>query len=285
MKKFIDLHVHTINSDGTDTVSDVFSVAKNTIIDGDGIIAAIAITDHDGTFGLKEAEICSKNSGIELIAGVEISSKAEKDVHILGYFINYEKPDFQSALSQIRESRKKRNKKLLHRLNELGFKITEDEVMTVAGDKNIGRAHFAYVMLQKGYVSSVQEAFNKYLSFGAPAYIQRETITPEEAIEIIHKADGQAFLAHPHLTGYIGNELFEYIKHLMECGLDGLECYYTDYSEKTVQNYKEIAKQLGLKICGGSDYHGSIKPDIKLGIGFGQMRIPYSVLEEMKRRG
>lgn len=284
MKKYIDLHIHTKNSDGTDSVKEIFEIAKNTGFDDNGVISAIAITDHDGTFALSEAEVYSKSSGIELITGVEISAKAEKDIHILGYFIDYTKPDFQKSLFEIRLSRQRRNKKLLDRLNELGFALTENEVESVAGDKNIGRAHFAYVMMQKGYVGSVTEAFEKYLSVGSPAYIQRETITPEDAINIIHSCGGQAFLAHPHKTGYTRNELYDYIKHLCSCGLDGIEGYYSEYDENMGKNIRDIANMLNLSICGGSDYHGKIKPNLNLGTGYGQMRIPYFVLEEMKSR-
>lgn len=244
----MDLHTHTHASDGTCTPFENVRLAK------EAHLAAVAITDHDTTAGIDEALKAGKELGIEVVPGIEISSAAKgQDIHVLGYFIPHEDEVFLQELEKLRNVRRKRNEKIIARLQEIGVDITWEDVYNqqVNSTTNIGRPHIAQVLMNKGYVSSVNEAFEKYLGKEGRAYTQVERITPQEAIGLIKSHGGAAVLAHSGL--YADDELVE---ELIVYGLDGIEIWHPDHDGPAIQRYLQLAEQYGLIKTGGSDFHG-----------------------------
>lgn len=245
----VDLHLHTTASDGTTSPTENVRLAKQVGM------SAIAITDHDTVAGIAEALAAGETEGIEVIPGVEVSSLADgQDIHVLGYFIPYQDEGFLQALEGLRKTRHERNKLMVARLNELGFEITLEEVYQRKQgeqDKNIGRPHIAEVMIEKGYVATMEEAFAKYLSKHGQAYVNPPRITPQAAIDLIKQAGGAAVLAHPGL--YDNDELVE---ELIQYGLDGIEVYHPDNSAESKARYLAFADKYKLIVTGGSDFHG-----------------------------
>lgn len=278
MEKYIDLHTHSLKSDGSMTPTEVVEEAKR------AGLAAIALTDHDSVDGVREAVEAGKLLGVEIIPAIEFSVMSKTETHILGYFIDIENPDLKEMLKEVVDLRIERNHVTCQRLNELGFDITLEEVRALAPNNFVGRAHFARVMMDKGYISTVKEGFEKYMSVGKYAYCEKQRLSAREAIELITKCGGIAFLAHPHLTKLPDDELKEFLKELKGYGLCGLEGYYTDYTPEMQEKYQSMAKALGLMISGGTDFHAKMKPHISIGTGLGNMKIPYSVIEEMKKK-
>ncbi len=278
MLKTIDLHTHTSCSDGSMSPTELVKHAR------ENEISAIAVTDHDTIKGIEEALEAGKKYSVEVVPGVEFSSQSISQVHILGYYIDINSPSLLKVFEEQQEERIISNRKYIKVLKEHGFPITEEEVKRVAPHGGVGRAHYAKIMMEHGWVSSVKEAFDLYLGVGMPCYIEREVITPERAIEIIHNAGGLAFFAHPHQTKLPRNELYDFILHLKNCGLDGIEGYYSEYTPEMHTYFMNIAKELGLLISGGSDFHAEMKPHIQIGVGMGNLSIPYSVLENIKAR-
>ncbi len=278
MEKYIDLHTHSLKSDGSMTPSEVVEEAKR------AGLSAIALSDHDTVDGVREAVETGKKLGVEVIPAIEFSVQSKTETHILGYFIDIENPDLLKILKEVIDLRIERNHVTCKRLNELGFDITLDEVRALAPNNFVGRAHFARLMMDKGYISSVKEGFDKYMSVGKYAYCEKQRLTAREAIELITKCGGISFLAHPHLTKLSDDELKEFLKELKGYGLCGLEGYYTDYTPEMQEKYQSMAKELGLMISGGTDFHAKMKPHISIGTGLGSMKIPYSVLDNIKKK-
>lgn len=275
-QRFIDLHTHSTCSDGSMTPQElVHHAAKNNL-------AAIALTDHDTVSGVVEAVKAGEKYGVEVVPAIEFSVKSKTETHILGYFIDIDNPYLKSILDEIIEKRIERNVVTAKLLQNLGFDVALEEAAALAPGGIIGRAHFARVMMNKGYVSSVKEAFDKYLSSGKPAYFGNQKLEAKTAIEAIHAAGGVAFLAHPHLIKINDDELEKFLDELKGYGLDGLEGYYTDYDEAMQNKFQAMAKRHGLEISGGTDFHAKMKPHISIGKGLGNMAIPYSVLENIK---
>lgn len=277
MKKIIDLHTHSRCSDGSMTPCELVRHAK------EQGLTAIALSDHDGIDGVKEAVAEGERCGVEVIPAIELSVQSETETHILGYFIDVDSEAIGEAMKKIREVRTLRSEDNCQRLNELGFPVTMEEVREVAGGEIVCRAHFARLLFDKGLVGSVKEAFDKYLGNGRPAYSGRQAITDKEAIDLIHRAGGIAFVAHPHLIRLSDEALFEYLKELKAAGLDGLEGYYTEYTDEMAEKFRAMAKALDLQISGGTDFHAAMKPHISIGRGLGNMEVPYSVLENLKK--
>ena len=246
-------------------------------------LAAIALTDHDTVSGVEEAVAAGKEYGVEVVPAIEFSVKSATETHILGYYIDINNRQLKGILDEIIEKRIERNEVTARLLRNLGFDITLEEAASLAPGGIIGRAHFARVMMNKGYVSSVKEAFEKYLSSGKPAYFGNQKLEAKAAIEAIHAAGGAAFLAHPHLVKLSDDELGKFLLELKAYGLDGLEGYYTDYDEEMQNKFQAMAKKHGFEISGGTDFHAAMKPHIAIGKGTGNMAIPYSVLENIKR--
>lgn len=276
MEKLIDLHTHSLKSDGSMTPAEVVREAKR------AGLAAIALSDHDTVDGIREAVAEGKKIGVEVIPAIEFSVQSKTETHILGYFIDIDNPDLLKTLKEVVDLRIERNYVTCQRLNELGFDITIEEVRALAPNNFVGRAHFARVLMDKGYTKSVKEGFDLYMTSGKYAYCEKQRLTARDAVELIGKCGGISFLAHPHLTKLGDDELREFLKELKGFGLSGLEGYYTDYTPEMQEKYQAMAKESGLIISGGTDFHAAMKPHISIGTGLGNMKIPYSVLEAMK---
>jgi predicted metal-dependent phosphoesterase TrpH len=276
----IDLHTHTTYSDGSASVDQLIELAASMHA------RAVSITDHDTVAAVSEARAAADRFGIEFVAGVEISAEySPGTMHILGYCIDDQAFGLAARLEELRVAREQRNPQIADRLRGLGFDITYEEVATLAGNNVVGRPHFARVMINKGYVSSVQEAFDRYLKKGAPAYVEKARLAPAEAISLIRAAAGVAVLAHPYqlkLSSYA--EVDDLVGELAELGLDGIEAVYSRHSDDERASYSEIAQRHHLLITGGSDYHGSYKPDINIVTGLGDLEVPYELLIEVKAR-
>lgn len=275
--KSIDLHTHSTHSDGSMTPAQLVRHAKA------ARLAAIALTDHDSVSGVEEAVGEGQKIGVEVIPGVELSAKSDTETHILGYFIDIHDAALEESLRKAKKVRYERQTETREKLFALGFPIEMAEVEEIAGGDILCRAHFAKMMVKKGYVGSVKEAFDKYLDNGKAAYSGKQALTDTEAIEIIKGAGGLAFCAHLHLTRKPLPELREFLKRLKDAGLAGIEGYYTYYTPQMDKEYRGLAADLGLMLSGGTDFHGAFKPQIAIGKGLGDLCIPYFVLEEIKK--
>lgn len=275
-EKYIDLHTHSVMSDGSMTPTEVVRHAKK------NGLTAIALTDHDSIDGVREAMEEGERIGIEVIPAIEFSVRAKTETHILGYFIDIENRELLDTLEDIRRVRKQRTVETCQKLNELGFDVTVEEALAMAPAGIVGRAHFAKLLVDKGYTSSVKEGFELYLNNGKPAYSSKQLLLRVDAVKLIKKAGGLSFVAHLHLCRFNDNDLIEFLSKLRWNGLDGIEGYYTDYTPELQEKYFGIAKLLSLAISGGTDFHADMKPHIHIGTGLGNMKIPYSVLEDMK---
>jgi 3',5'-nucleoside bisphosphate phosphatase len=271
----IDLHSHTDASDGSFTPEQLIEEALRTGLD------ALGITDHDTFAGYDCALPLAQRAGLELICGIEFSTKLHgKSVHLLGYFLS------QAGLADIREwvlemqaARRDRNIRLIARLQSLGFDITLEEVKA-RGRGLTARPHFAQVMLEKGYVSSLQQAFDDYLDESAVGYVYRQEPQFAEAVQKIRAAGGIASLAHPIRVKL---DLPPLLPELCDAGLNAIEVYHSDHSPQHVELYRSLAERNGLMITGGSDFHGANKPAIMLGSGRGKnLNIPYRLLEDLR---
>ena len=277
--KRIDLHTHSLCSDGAQTPAEVVRTAK------EAGLSAIALSDHDCISGVQEAIDTGKKLGVEVIPAVELSAQSDTELHILGYFVDIHNKKLQETMAYALQVRDERQEETCRKLNEQGFAITMEEARAEAhGNPVLCRAHFAQIMVRKGYAESVKDAFNRFLSVGCYAYSNRQALTASEAVSLIREAGGIAVAAHLHLIKKPDDALRQYLKELIPYGLDGVEGYYTDYTPDTEQRYQAMAKELGLVISGGTDYHGANKPHIAIGRGKGNLDIPYSVLEGLRER-
>ena len=276
----IDLHTHTTHSDGSATTHELIELASAKRA------RAVAITDHDTVAAIVEARAAADRFGIEFVAGIEISAEySPGTMHILGYCIDHESMGLADKLAELKKAREMRNPQIASRLRSLGFDIRYDEVAGVAGNQVVGRPHFARVMVEKGYVASIQEAFDRFLKKDAAAYVEKARLSPAESIALIHEAGGVAVLAHPYqlkLASY--EEVDELVGELAGLGLDGVEAVYSRHSKAERASYSEIAVRHGLLVTGGSDYHGSYKPDISIITGLGDLEVPYELLKAVKAR-
>ncbi|HJZ67178.1 MAG TPA: PHP domain-containing protein [Blastocatellia bacterium] len=276
----IDLHSHTTFSDGSATPAELVERAKA------NAARAIAITDHDTVGGLAEGLAAAERIGLEFVRGIEISAEySPGTMHILGYGIDDDCDALLSKLQELRVARDARNPQIAEKLRSLGVDINYDEVASLAGNEVVGRPHFARILVQKGFADSIQDAFNKFLAKGAAAYVEKKRLSPAESIELLHEAGGIAVLAHPYQLKLPSmKDVLELIEHLAALGLDGVEAIYSRHSIGEREQYTEVATQLGLLLTGGSDYHGTYKPDLDIVTGKGDLHVPYSVLENIKSR-
>lgn len=275
----IDLHSHTLYSDGSASPQELVRLAAA------AGARALAVTDHDTVAGLREGREAAEEVGIEFINGVEISAEySPGTMHILGYFIDIKSELLTSKLDELKEARDRRNPEIASRLQALGLEVFYEEVQALAGSEVVGRPHFARVMLEKGYVDSIQDAFNRFLAKGAPAYVEKRRLSPSEAISLIHDAGGVAVLAHPYQLKLPFEDTDRMFGELAALGLDGVEAIYSRHSKAERDMYADMAASYGLLVTGGSDYHGTYKPDIDIVKGLGDLRVPYSLLEGLKAR-
>lgn len=276
----IDLHSHTDESDGTFTPAELIAEAQRVGLE------ALAITDHDTLRGYELAAPLATAAGLELICGIELSTRfGGASVHLLGYFpCHPPSGDFRQWLDFLLESRRDRNRRLVDRLRSLGVEITLEEVEK-RGRSLTGRPHFARILVEKGYARDVQDAFDEFLDESAKGYVQRHEVPIEEAIQRLRDAGGVASLAHPiRVARNDWTKLAEYVGRMAEMGMRGIEVYHSDHSPENVAFYLSLARRFGLTPTGGSDFHGGNKPNISLGTGQrGNLNIPYEVLAGLKR--
>jgi predicted metal-dependent phosphoesterase TrpH len=274
----IDLHVHTTHSDGSFSTREVMAFAKH------AGLTALAITDHDIVEAIPEATAIGQELGIEVVPGVEISSRlGESELHILGYFLNWTDPILAQRLSTLRDSRHLRNPKIVQRLNDLGIPITYEEVRALAGTESVGRPHIARLLMEKKFVTSAKEAFDRYLANGRPAFVDRELPLPAEAVRWIREAGGVPVLAHPTWVRTSADGLRGLVRDLKAAGLGGIEVHYSTHTPSQTTEYLDLAKQCDLLVTGGSDFHGVTKPDIEVGIGRGQLKVSGKLLDPLRK--
>ena len=275
--KLIDLHVHSTASDGSLTPTEVVNRAA-----GLGL-TAMALTDHDTVSGIGEALKAAKDLDMEVIPGIEVSCiYKEKEIHILGLYIDHTNPELLSFLKEASRKRYDRNMEMLAAFNKDGFEITVEDLHCGNPKTVITRAHFARALLKRGYVSSVDQAFRKYLNPDRPYYRSRELITPEEVLNALQAAGGFPVLAHPlqYKLGWAGTE--ELVSMLKEHGLCGLECFHSSNNQDESGKLRKLAKKYSLAPTGGSDFHGAAKPDIEIGSGRGGLRVSALYLDDIK---
>lgn len=273
----LDLHLHTTHSDGSLSPGEVLALAHK------AGVTALSITDHDITTAIPEAYAAGLSLGIEVIPGIEVSSLfGESEVHVLGYFLDWQDPSLNERLLSLRQSRHRRNPLIIEKLQALGIDITYEEVRALAGTDAVGRPHIARVLMDKKVVTSAKEAFDRFLANGKPAYMPRELPTPGEAIRLIKAAKGLAVLAHPTWVQPREGTLTDLVRRLKEEGLDGVEVHYSTHTARQTREYLSLAKQVNLLVTGGSDFHGVTKPDIEVGIGKGTLHVPDSLLSKLK---
>lgn len=266
----IDLHMHSTASDGEHTPAELVHLA---IERG---FATIALTDHDSVAGLDAAIAAARGTSLQVIPGVELSCDVpQTEVHVLGYFIDWHAAHFQSMLVKFRDGRYGRAEKMVKKLAALGAPISFDRVKEIAGDASIGRPHVAQALLEAGHITTIAEAFDKYIGRTGPAYVERFRLTPEDAVTLILQAGGVPVLAHPR-------EVKHFVEPLVKVGLVGLEVYYGLYDDATISELARLAKQYGLLATGGSDFHGLNKMAHMSGLG--QMNVPPNVVEKLRAR-
>lgn len=269
----IDLHTHTTASDGT------FSPAQLVQRAAQVGISTLAITDHDSTEALPEALPVAQELGIRLIPGVEFGTNwRNAEVHMLGYFFDPDHPQMRQTLADLREGRLERGRRMVEKLNALGLSdISWERVEQIAAGGSVGRPHVAQALIERGYATTVNDAFAKYLGRGKSAYVERTQITPEECIALVHSAGGVVSLAHPTWV----TDVEKLLPALVEAGLDAIETYYGLYTPDTIAWLESLARQYHLVPTGGTDFHGH---EGLLHAELGSGSLPYECLEELERR-
>ena len=276
--EFIDLHIHSNASDGSLPPLEVVRLAK-----GRGL-TAIALTDHDTIDGLVEAVEAGEESGVEVIPGVEISARHPGgSMHILGYFLEYRDKLLAQRLAVLKQARKDRNPQIIAKLNDLGIPLKMEQVERISGRGQMGRPHIARALYEGGYVRSLQEAFDIYLGNQGKAYVGKFRFPPEEAIEMIREAKGVPVLSHPFTLGPRSREdLKGLLQELKSLGMAGIEVYYPEHSPEQEALYLGLARELGLLVTGGSDFHGDNKPEVDLGRINCQKKLTYDLVDALK---
>ena len=266
----IDLHTHTIASDGLLAPEALVALAH------DGGVGVLAVADHDSTDGVDPAMTAGRRVGMEIIPAVEINTDVhESEIHVLGYYIDHHQPWFQELLGRLRDGRVNRAAKMVEKLNALGIRIDFARVRALASGA-VGRPHVARALVEAGVVASTEEAFEKFLGRNGPAYVERMKLTPPEAVQVIQRAGGIPVLAHP---GWGVKD--EVIPALVEAGLEGLEVYYPDHTPAMVTRYLEIAGRLRLLVTGGTDFHGG---DLATKVPPGSQYVPVECVEKLRER-
>lgn len=275
----IDLHTHSTCSDGSDPPARIVALAAEAGCE------AVALTDHDGLFGIEAAATAARTLGIGFVPGCEVSCAfSPGTLHLLCYFVEPGDGPLQAQLDRLRVDRETRNERLVERLRELGVDIDFADVEAEAGGTTLGRPHFAAALVRKGVVSTMQEAFDELLAKGAPAYIPKAFISAETTLEAARGSGALVSLAHPLSLGLEPNALEATVADMAAAGLTGLECLYGRYSPEERSGLVDLAGRHGLVVTGGSDYHGTFKPDLSLGHGTGDLDVPISALKELESR-
>jgi len=281
----IDLHIHSTASDGTLTPIEIIALAQQSNL------AAVSITDHDTLEGVRQVLAGKMPAGMHFLTGIEISISpppsfsVSGSLHLLGYGIRVDEPALNNALDKLQNSRNNRNPQIIAKLNALGLAVSYDEVRKEAGDGQLGRPHIASCLVKKGYAADINEAFDRFLGTGKPAYVDRYRITAAQAISHIRTAGGISVLAHPDLYGLPD---FETLRRMVEVltkeGMMGIEVYSPEHSDEMTGNLIALARQLDLLMTGGTDFHGALKPKIQLGTGSGDFFVPFRLYEKLVDR-
>lgn len=279
--KAIDLHVHSTKSDGSYTPTELvrYALEKG--------LSAFALTDHDTTEGIDEALSAAEGTGLTVIPGIEFSTEYEgRDIHIVGLYIDYRSDYFKERLIHFVNGRELRNREMCRLLTGHGMPVTYEELLAAFPDCVLTRAHFGKYLLQQGYVKSVKEAFDRYIGDNGPCFVPRKKISPLRAVEIILKAGGFPVLAHPMLYHMGKEKLEQLVATLKEIGLMGIEAIYSTHTAADERQLRALAGKYGLCLSGGSDFHGTAKPGLDLGCGYGKLFVPEELLTaiEEKRR-
>jgi predicted metal-dependent phosphoesterase TrpH len=275
---WVDLHVHSTASDGSLSPLKIIERAKEIGL------RAVAITDHDTIEGSAEALGYPPLPSLEILSGIEISAHVPSGtMHILGYLLRLDDSSLRQTLKRVQEARANRNIKIVERLQELGVPIQYHELTAVSGGGQIGRPHIAQVLVHKGAARSVNEAFKRFLRKGGVAYVSRYRLLPGEAIQMILRAGGVPVLSHPFtLDVKDEGDLEDLLVDLKGVGLKGMEVYYPEHGPERTTQYERLARRHGLVMTGGTDFHGEAKPRVQMGIGRGDLRIPYQLVEKLK---
>lgn len=264
----IDLHLHSTHSDGTLSPAEIVAMAAQKGL------CAIAITDHDTVSGISEAQRAGRQMQVCVVSGVELSVKsADGFFHLLGYGFDHTDPGLAATLQDLQRSRMARNMMILDRLRQLGIAVTLEELKAESKIGQIGRPHIATVLIKKGLVTSIDQAFDQYLKRGKPAYVSRDILGLSEAIALLKGAGGKAVLAHPVQIGYSIQKIKALLKKMKGAGLAGLETYYPSQQGRIQRQLSKIAGELDLLETGGSDYHGDIRANTSMA-GSGRLEIP-----------
>ncbi|MCM1495928.1 MAG: PHP domain-containing protein [Bacteroides sp.] len=274
--RYIDLHVHSNASDGTLTPREVVALAieKN--------LAAIALSDHDTVKGVEEAIQAAKGSNLVVIPATELSCYYQGiEIHILGLFVDYKNPEFLEKLEELEQARQQRNLDMIKKFQEAGISITLEDLQAGNPNSVITRAHFARALVQKGICKDKKTAFDRYVGVGCPYYLPKPQITPEISLPLITRAGGLPILAHPMLYHLGYPQIEELIQYLIPLGLKGVEAYHSSNYTEQSNKLRSLAVKYNLVISGGSDFHGSNKPDIELGTGRGGLRVTEHILNQL----
>jgi 3',5'-nucleoside bisphosphate phosphatase len=274
----IDLHTHSTASDGSLSPTQLVELAAAIRLD------ALALTDHDTLEGIPEATAAATRAGIELIPGIELSLDWDRGgMHMLVLWLDPGTGPLQDRLQALQDARNDRNARIVYRLNALGMELTLAEVEAEAGEGTVGRPHIAAVMVRRGHVTDIKSAFDLYLGNGKPAYMSRDRLAPEEAIDLARRSGGVPILAHAHTLGLDNQAEFEAtLRRLADAGLVGIESHYGSYDTDERAGYARMAKRFGLLASGGSDFHGSYKTDVALGTGSVGIGVPTEILEPLR---
>jgi predicted metal-dependent phosphoesterase TrpH len=274
----IDLHTHSSVSDGSDTPERIAELAAA------AGCSAVALTDHDRLDGVTAAAGRAADLNVGFVGGCELSCEFGGTMHVLVYWLDPEPGPLQDELLRLQAAREDRNRRLAARLAEQGLPITYDEMVAEAGGVGVGRPHVAALLLRKNVVSSIQEAFDTWLAKGKPGYVNRERLTPDVALKLAAASGGVAVLAHPLSLGLEGAALESIVGELAQLGLAGLEAIYGRYTVDERAGLLDLAKRHNLVATGGSDYHGTYKPDLFIGTGRGDLEVPDLALEHLADR-
>jgi len=268
------LHIHTNYSDGVFTPKEAVDYALKMNL------CAISITDHDSVDGIEEAVEAAQNKGIEVIPGIELSSIAgspDNEMHILGYYIDYKSKKLKEILKKFKEGRLERARKINEKLIENGVVLKNIDFIEKAAGKAVGRLHFAKALIEEKFVSSSQEAFQRYLAKDKPAYVPKKAFSAEEAIKLISDSGGVPIMAHPYYTHYSDQGMME---SLIKSGLKGLEVWHSKHPESAVKKLLNITQEYAIIATGGSDCHGPYKNEPPL---IGRVKVPYSAVENLEK--
>ena len=279
----IDLHVHSTASDGSLSPVEILTLADQLRL------GALAITDHDTVDGCAAAMASGIPCRMRFLTGVEISASwppsfaGAGSFHLLGYGFRIDDPLLNQTLGTLQDARRQRNPRIIEKLNALGMDIDLDDISSQAAENvQLGRPHIASAMVQKGFVASINAAFDRFLGNGKPAYVDKFRVTCSRAIDMIIGAGGLPVLAHPGLLKIRDRERFEtLVLELKSMGLRGIEAYYPEHGRIWTTRYLDVAQRYDLLVTGGTDFHGAIKPEIQIGFGTGEFHVPYAVFERL----